>query len=416
MPVIKWFQKITKNNKRTTSHMHTQKRFFSLMLIPSYSSGKTRSIRISFSTLYIALFAMVAIACIMGFLHFQSRSFSQVVLEASASLEQTQEAFASLQEITEQEQSQLVEGIVSLLTDINDERTRSQEEMQQQQQDFLETLESIWLYTNDLEMRIRTYETYRQEIMTRLDESSHIPIVSRALNDMQQSQDYLLAPFNGLFEYPVVSPDFASGSMEQTIEPATGQMISLLAHSTSQTLSTDEAARYLVYYITMLELALEAQKELYSQLLENVSVVAPHIRRDRYGPQLLYWSYVRNILPRNTPVMITDVRTGTTFWINSFSHGNHADVFPVTAADTAALLRTRGGQWSWDTRPVWVHIGDRKVAASMNGMPHGGGGNRGNNMNGHICIHFRGSRTHNGSWHHERDHQNSVMEAYRADF
>ena len=131
--------------------------------------------------------------------------------------------------------------------------------------------------------------------------------------------------------------------------------------------------------------------------------------------ELIDWSVVRNIIPQNTAVTIIDVRTRTSIQMVSFSHGNHADVYPLTYADTEAL-RTVFGGWTWTPRPILVIVGDRTFAASMNGMPHGGGGRSGNNMNGHVCIHFRGSRTHNGSWHHERDHQNSILEAYRADF
>ena len=132
------------------------------------------------------------------------------------------------------------------------------------------------------------------------------------------------------------------------------------------------------------------------------------------GVERLPWSYVRTFLPRGVPLQITDVRTGITYWISVFSLGNHADVEPVTAEDTAAKFLTRNGSWSWDTRPVWVHVGDRTIAASINGMPHAGSTISGNNMNGHICLHFYGSRTHNRSLNHERSHQASVQEAFNA--
>jgi len=131
------------------------------------------------------------------------------------------------------------------------------------------------------------------------------------------------------------------------------------------------------------------------------------------GVELLPWSEARNLLPRNTPWQITDVRTGTVFWVQSFSHGNHADVETITQADTDSMFSVFG-RWTWDTRPVWVTVDGRTFAASINGMPHAGSTISGNGMNGHVCIHFYGSRTHNGSRSHERDHQNSVQEAFRA--
>ena len=131
------------------------------------------------------------------------------------------------------------------------------------------------------------------------------------------------------------------------------------------------------------------------------------------GVELLDWAYVQTILRTGVSVQVTDVRSGITYWIRSFSHGRHADVEPVTADDTAAMLRAFG-RWTWTPRPVWVHIDGRTVAASINGMPHAGSTISGNNMNGHVCLHFYGSRTHNGSTRHERDHQNAVQEAFRA--
>ena len=125
------------------------------------------------------------------------------------------------------------------------------------------------------------------------------------------------------------------------------------------------------------------------------------------------WSSMRNILPKNTPFTVIDVRSGLSYQMISFSHGNHADVFPATAHDTEIFRQTFGGRWDWTPRPVLVLVGGRTVAASISGMPHGTG-SRNNNMNGHVCLHFLGSRTHNGNRSHERDHQNAVNEAFNT--
>jgi len=133
------------------------------------------------------------------------------------------------------------------------------------------------------------------------------------------------------------------------------------------------------------------------------------------GPvERLHWNDARLLTTRGTPLTIVDVRTGITWQVASFSNGNHADVEPITAADTAAMLRAFGGRWCWQPRPVHVIVGDRILAASINGMPHAGSTNHNNNMNGHVCLHFYGSRTHNGNRSHERDHQNAVNEAFRT--
>jgi len=152
---------------------------------------------------------------------------------------------------------------------------------------------------------------------------------------------------------------------------------------------------------------------MYGEFLFDRSTMSTPVVGEN-GVELLHWSYVRTFLRTGVPIQITDVRTGMTYWVASFSNGNHADVEPVTAEDTAIMHSTYGGRWSWDTRPVWVHIDGRTIAASINGMPHAGSTNPNNNMNGHVCLHFYGSRTHNGTVSHERHHQASIQEALRA--
>ena len=132
-----------------------------------------------------------------------------------------------------------------------------------------------------------------------------------------------------------------------------------------------------------------------------------------YGVELVEWSVARdNIIRRGAPLHITDVRTGTTFWLESFSNGSHADVVPRTRADTEALRSVFGGRWTWEPRAILVTVDGRTFAASMSGMPHGSFNRLDNGIVGHFCMHFPGSRTHNGNRRHENDHQNRVREAF----
>jgi len=128
--------------------------------------------------------------------------------------------------------------------------------------------------------------------------------------------------------------------------------------------------------------------------------------------EYLEWSAARNVVPIGVPIKVVDVRTGLSYTIQCFSKGGHADVEPLTAADTDMILQTRKGIWAWDPRPVWVTINGRTIAASLNGMPHSGSTISGNNMNGHLCLHFGGTVTENKSY--QQDLRNAVDEAYKA--
>lgn len=108
-----------------------------------------------------------------------------------------------------------------------------------------------------------------------------------------------------------------------------------------------------------------------------------------------WWkSDIQKIFAKGVTATITDVDTGLTWKEQRRGGTNHADVQPISAADTAALKKAYGGKWSWNRRAIWVTINGVNYAASMNGMPHGGSSIKDNNFDGHHCIHFTNSRTH----------------------
>ncbi|MCL2356822.1 MAG: SH3 domain-containing protein [Defluviitaleaceae bacterium] len=127
----------------------------------------------------------------------------------------------------------------------------------------------------------------------------------------------------------------------------------------------------------------------------------------------LHWSEARNIVTSGKIFTVVDVRTGISWEMASFSQGNHADSETITAADTALML-SAFGQWQWAPRPILILVDGRTLAASVNGMPHAGSTRSGNNMNGHVCIHFLGSSTHRYAPTHVRQHQAAVAEAYNT--
>lgn len=107
-----------------------------------------------------------------------------------------------------------------------------------------------------------------------------------------------------------------------------------------------------------------------------------------------WWnSGIQNIFARGTVATVTDVATGIAWRVKRSGGTNHADVQPLTAADTAAMKKACGS-WSWTRRAIFVTINGVNYAASMNCMPHGSGSITDNNFNGHHCIHFTNSRTH----------------------
>ena len=146
----------------------------------------------------------------------------------------------------------------------------------------------------------------------------------------------------------------------------------------------------------------------------------------------------KNILVRddyasnlNNAFTVEDYNTGKKFKLIRTGGTNHADVEPLTAADTAIMKSIWGG-FSWTRRPVLVHVNGKVYGASMTGMPHAGldsepareytsknrSDNYGDGINydsvknngadGHVDIHFLNSKTHSSN-KLDTAHQNNIQ-------
>jgi len=115
-----------------------------------------------------------------------------------------------------------------------------------------------------------------------------------------------------------------------------------------------------------------------------------------YGA-LIPWEETDEIFELFSEARVTDLRTGKSFNVQRRAGSSHADVQPLTAEDTAVMKKIYNGRWSWNRRAVIVEVGGYRIAASMNGMPHGAGKIPDNNFPGHFCIHFLASTTHSGN-------------------
>ena len=132
----------------------------------------------------------------------------------------------------------------------------------------------------------------------------------------------------------------------------------------------------------------------------------------RSSIEYLEWSAAKDVVKIGMVIPVIDVRTGVKYNIKCFSKSGHADVEPLTKADTEAMLATRNGVWSWAARPVWVTINGRTLAAALIGQPHDVSTISDNGMNGHICLHFAGTVTNSKSY--QADIRKAVEESWNA--
>ena len=134
----------------------------------------------------------------------------------------------------------------------------------------------------------------------------------------------------------------------------------------------------------------------------------------KYVTEMLDWFHGGSkVIPRGATFTVKDVLTGKTFKCKRLYGANHMDTEPLTAEATATLKKIYGGRWSWGRRAVLVMYKGHVYAGSMNGMPHGNCSIKDNDFDGHFCIHFTGSMTHE-SKKVDAAHQNAVKRALRS--
>ena len=126
--------------------------------------------------------------------------------------------------------------------------------------------------------------------------------------------------------------------------------------------------------------------------------------------RLIHWDEVDRIFPRSEKATVIDLQSGLRFQVKRLYGTHHADVEPLTKADTRTMKKAIGGKWSWLRRPIVVECGGLRIASSMNGMPHGQSSIGDNDFPGHFCIHFYGSRLHSKG-RVDKEHQAAVMKA-----
>jgi len=114
-----------------------------------------------------------------------------------------------------------------------------------------------------------------------------------------------------------------------------------------------------------------------------------------YPVELAHWDEIRDLITLREPFRVLDIGTGIYYYVLSMSNGNHADVEPISAGDTARLMESFGGVATWSGRPVWVTVGNRTFSAAIHSVGHAQETVAGNGMTGHVCLHFYGSTTHN---------------------
>ena len=114
----------------------------------------------------------------------------------------------------------------------------------------------------------------------------------------------------------------------------------------------------------------------------SVAVTAKNVKYE-------YWySTVRNEARKYPYCTLFDPVSGISWQVHMFSFGKHAEIEPLTAADTEKMYKVCGGQ-DWTPQVVWVIFADGTIRiATTHSVPHQVQHITDNNFPGHSCLHF----------------------------
>jgi len=135
-----------------------------------------------------------------------------------------------------------------------------------------------------------------------------------------------------------------------------------------------------------------------------------------------YTGGIQQLWAKGASYKVYDIYTGIVWTARYYNGARHADVEPLTKADTAKLCKIYGVSKAsdinshdhWQRRPSLVTIGNRTFACSLYGVPHGDndGAIKDNDLYGVLCIHFVNSEIHT-SGYVDTNHQKAIEYAYQ---
>jgi len=183
---------VKKVSQMIDSRSHKQKKYISLMLVPSYSAGKVRSLRVPQAVFYGVIAAVLAIGLTVAGMYLRSNYFAQAVSHISDELSETRDAFSEFQTASALAEGELLDAAAELYEQLNEENMLAWLEMQRQQRRQQYDLGDIWEHINTLEGLVYELDRQRCHALAFFRTRSIIPAVAEILPELEAAQAYLL--------------------------------------------------------------------------------------------------------------------------------------------------------------------------------------------------------------------------------
>jgi len=255
---------VKKVSELVDKRSHRQRKYISLMLVPSYSSGRTRSLRIPRGVFYCIIIAIFAVSAVTAGFYLRSERFADQYRYTREYLYDTQEEFATFRAQSEEDQALLLEESALIYEQLTEEQRMARIEQNLLRQQQQNALNDLYRQMDELEYMIREFDERQQAVIDGLSSRTIIPAVSALFDRMNESRDVLLY-YSVLLNDPEPNVDdnladvgFVSFSALDSYAPV-----------------TEEA---LTERITLLSAELELQVQLMEELESYRQRMDPHLR------------------------------------------------------------------------------------------------------------------------------------------
>ncbi len=150
-----------------------------------------------------------------------------------------------------------------------------------------------------------------------------------------------------------------------------------------------------------------------TEVVKPQGIVMMNSRASSAHGDLYTWENARRLFTVGAKGTLKDLQTGVTFNVKYYGGSNHADIVPLTTADTANMKRVFP-VWSWSSRPMILNFTqgttNYQLAVSLAGMPHSSTDIYDNGVSGHFDMYFYNSTGHSVN-EISPTHQSNILKA-----
>ena len=183
---------VAKVSHLLNSKSHKQKKYISLMVVPSYSTGKTRTLRVPRALFHGVFCVMLVISAVVLGLYLRAGYHERMAQMLDASLYETEARYYEFRSYAEQVQDDLREAAVQAGEALSETEIRARDELNEQARYHQTELEIIFDKIEEIENIIRELDADRQNFIDGLSQRGEIiPPVANLVEQLMASEQFL---------------------------------------------------------------------------------------------------------------------------------------------------------------------------------------------------------------------------------